>query len=190
MTETKVKTIHQALLEAQKKIEPVVKDATNPYFKSTYATLGGVIGAIKTSLNDAGLTILQPIVGDRVITKVIYTDGQEIVDGGTPIVCSKPNDPQAQGSAITYARRYGLMSLLCLSAEDDDGEKATSHKAEQEVIREVTDPLDPMICAVCGEKLEYKTGTTKAGKNFEGYFCPNFKPTDEKKHTILHFKYL
>ena len=38
-----------------------------------------------------------------------------------------PNDPQAQGSAITYARRYGLMSLLCLSAEDDDGESATTH---------------------------------------------------------------
>ena len=43
-------------------------------------------------------------------------------------------DPQAYGSAITYARRYGLAAIVCLATEDDDGEAAT---------RPVTAPKPP-----------------------------------------------
>jgi len=28
-------------------------------------------------------------------------------------------------------------------------------------------------CAKCGAKLVFRTGTTKAGKTWKGYFCPN-----------------
>jgi hypothetical protein len=38
---------------------------------------------------------------------------------------AKQNDPQAMGSAMTYARRYALGSILNLNIDDDDdGEKA------------------------------------------------------------------
>jgi len=120
------KNIYKALLEAQKKIETITKDATagKGSFSYNYATLEQVMDMIKKPLNDEGISIIQPISESIVITKLVYIDGTEISDNGTPIVCAKPNDPQAQGSAITYARRYGLMSLLCLSTEDDDGVKA------------------------------------------------------------------
>jgi hypothetical protein len=136
------KTIYHALLEAQKKIEPVTKDANNPFYKKSYASLGSVIESVKPALLENGITISQPVRGDKVVTVITYIDGTMIADEGTPIICSKPNDPQAQGSSITYARRYGLMALLCLSTEDDDGEKATVHATTppktNELVREAT----------------------------------------------------
>lgn len=43
----------------------------------------------------------------------------------TKIVSKDPNDPQKQGSAISYAKRYGLQSIFGLPSDDDDGEVAT-----------------------------------------------------------------
>ena len=42
----------------------------------------------------------------------------------TKIVSKDPNDPQKQGSAISYAKRYGLQSIFGLPSDDDDGEIA------------------------------------------------------------------
>lgn len=150
------KTIYERLLNAQKKIEPVTKDANNPFFKSSYATLGQVIATVKDILNDEGIIIVQPIMDNKVYT--ILMGGphleEQIKDGGTDIICSKPNDPQAQGSAITYARRYGLMSLLCLSAEDDDGEKATTHASPTPVKQTIpSQPANLGSCPKCKSPL-------------------------------------
>ena len=40
-----------------------------------------------------------------------------------PLLVSK-NDMQGYGSAVTYGRRYGLMSLAGIAPEDDDGNAA------------------------------------------------------------------
>ncbi len=131
-TSESIVKIAPAYLKAQTEIESVVKDATNPYFKSSYATLIAVIDAIKTKLNKQGIMISQPIMGTVVQTRLTHESGEWFEDDGTPIVCAKINDPQAQGSAITYARRYGLMSMVCLPAEDDDGESAMNRNSTQD----------------------------------------------------------
>ena len=123
--------ITASFLKAQKKIESVIKDQTNPYFKSKYADLTGVIEACKSKLNAEGIIILQPIDGMNVETILIDLSG-EWFSSSTPIVCKEPNNPQALGSAITYAKRYGLQSMVLLPAEDDDGEGA-SNKATNKV---------------------------------------------------------
>lgn len=42
------------------------------------------------------------------------------------------NDPQGYGSAMTYARRYGLSALIGIVTEsDDDGEMASHHEQTQ-----------------------------------------------------------
>lgn len=116
-----------ALLAAQKLMGAAKKGSANPYFKSKYADLGAVLEACKDLLNENGVTILQPHTlnerGKFVETLLLHESG-EWISGETEIVCSKESDPQAQGSAITYARRYGLQSLLSMPAEDDDGEAA------------------------------------------------------------------
>lgn len=116
-----------SLVEAQKEIGSAVKGSTNPYFKSKYADLPAVIDACKEALNKHGIAILQPVEGDKVTTMLVHESGEWMQDEGTPIICTKQNDPQAQGSAITYARRYGLSSMLLIPADDDDGEGATNH---------------------------------------------------------------
>lgn len=135
---TEMNNINQAFLEAQKKIKAVKKDGNNPFFHSRYATLQAVVDNVKDNLNDVGISILQPIMGDKVVTRLLFTDGTCIEDGGTPIVCKAENDPQAQGSAITYARRYGLMSILSLPADDDDAESATTHTPQTPTERKPT----------------------------------------------------
>lgn len=124
ITSPSIATIMPAFLKAQEKMGSAKKGSLNPYFKSKYADLGSVMEVCKDALNENGIAVLQPVIGGSVTTVLLHTSGEYISDEGTPIICSKPNDPQAQGSAITYARRYGLQSMLFIPAEDDDAEKA------------------------------------------------------------------
>lgn len=124
-TSESLKTIGPALLKAQTLMGGATKGASNPYFKSKYADLGAVLEACKELLNTNGIVILQPHVtnemGSFVETTLLHAESGEFVTSATKIVYAKEGDPQAQGSAITYARRYGLQSLLSIPAEDDDG---------------------------------------------------------------------
>jgi len=129
MTET---NIYTDLLKAQKEIEAVGKDDNNPFFNSDYTSLNSTIHACKKALNDNNILVLQPIQssenGVYVCTTLIHTSGEKL-ESKMAIREAKSNDPQAQGSAITYARRYSLKSFLCMTDKDDDGEKAqTSYR--------------------------------------------------------------
>lgn len=130
--------LSKALNKAQAEMGAVKKESANPFFKSKYADLNSVIAAVKGVLNKHGITVLQtqrvkPINGERDLaileTILVHTSGQYI-GSETPIIVAKPNDPQAMGSAISYARRYGLQSLVCLPAEDDDAEGAMVRKSK------------------------------------------------------------
>lgn len=170
--------ITPALLASQKKIEAVEKNASNPFFKSKYADLNSLIEACKTILNSNDILVLQPIIDGHVETRLIHTSG-EWMSSKTKIVSKSENDPQAQGSAITYARRYGLQSMLFMSSEDDDGERATNHKeVDKEEVREPINNLE-VFCERCKSKMVMREGE-KDGKKWTGYFCP--KSTLQDKH--------
>jgi len=139
-TSETTKQISKALLKAQKAMSSAKKDSLNPFFKSNYADLTAVLEAIKEPLNNAGITILQPhhtqVIGDTlhhfVETILLHDESSEYISSITPIICAKQNDPQAFGGAVTYARRYGLQSLVSLPAEDDDGESAMDRSSKPE----------------------------------------------------------
>jgi hypothetical protein len=126
-TSESIVNITKALLTAQRNMEAAVKGSKNPYFKSSYADYNSVLEACKGPLNEVGIVILQPHTTDErgtfVQTILIHESG-EYITSETKVSVKQENDPQALGSAITYARRYGLQSLVSLPAEDDDGEKA------------------------------------------------------------------
>lgn len=124
-----MKNIAKALLEAQKEMGNAIKDSSNPFFKSKYADLNAIREACMPSLNKHGIVVLQPIVhieGKNFVKTVLLHESGETFEGLTEIVYSKTNDAQAQGSGITYARRYGLQSIINVGAEDDDGNKAST----------------------------------------------------------------
>lgn len=124
-SETIIK-LSQALAKAQAEMGGAVKESNNPFFKSSYADLTSVIKAIKEPFANNGLAYVQfPITGEHsmgVVTRIMHESG-EWLESEYLLPLTK-NDPQAAGSAITYARRYSLQSMAGIPAVDDDGEMA------------------------------------------------------------------
>lgn len=124
-----MKHIALALLQAQKKIKNAQKDAKNPHFKSDYATLESVIGAVKDIANDEGILIVQGTgrdeLGDYVNTSLIHAESGESITSKLYLHLDKPT-MQATGSAISYSRRYCLAALFCITQADDDANEASS----------------------------------------------------------------
>jgi hypothetical protein len=119
--------ISQALLQAQSSMGNASKGASNPFFKSSYADLNAIREVVTPALNANKISVLQPttyIDGKAFVQTVLLHESGEYLSSLTEIVVAKANDPQAAGSAISYARRYGLQSFLSVGAVDDDGEKA------------------------------------------------------------------
>jgi len=121
--------IYKALLKAQADIGPVKKDATNPAFKSKYATLQSVLDTIEKPLSDNGLVMLQRlqvgVSGQELLTAIVHAESGESISSVALVVCKDATDPQKIGGAISYFRRYSLLALLGLAPEDDDGNSAS-----------------------------------------------------------------
>ena len=129
----KIDLVFTALAVAQGAIGGAPKDRTNPHFGSAYATLASVIEVAKHPLCDNGLAIVQMtgIVQNKLVlfTMVTHKSGQWI-RFAYPLNPVK-NDPQGQGSALTYARRYSYMSAVGVAPVDDDGEDAMGRNGDQ-----------------------------------------------------------
>ena len=117
-----MKNLALKLLEVQKELGIVLKDADNPFYKTAYASINAYIDAIKPILSKHGIVILQPLTTDGVATLLIDTASGESMQ--TAIKLPEIADPQKMGSAITYFRRYSLQSLFVIKAVDDDGSSA------------------------------------------------------------------
>lgn len=122
-----ISKIAGALLQAQTEMGDAVKGSANPFFKSKFADLNSVREASIPVLNKNKIGVYQPTVyldGKAFVETTLIHESGEWLASETEIVYAKQNDPQGQGSGISYARRYGLQSLLNIGAVDDDGEGA------------------------------------------------------------------
>lgn len=119
--------IWAALAKATAKMPNPKFDSTNPHFKNKFASLKACDAAVKPHLAEAGLAYRQTAEGAELVTYV-YGDGEQEVSRVPLCIVS---DPQKQGSALTYARRYGLCAAFGLVGEDDDdGEQAAKGAQE------------------------------------------------------------
>lgn len=128
MQSASIAALAAALAKAQVAFKPAVKDSANPFFKSNYLSLTGAIDACQGALSLNGLAVSQTLEDGeklRLISTLMHSSG-EWISSHYPVVPVK-NDPQGIGSAITYARRYSLMALVGLAAEDDDGNAASGN---------------------------------------------------------------
>lgn len=122
-----MKNIAKALLEVQKGLDPIHKGRQGYGYK--YADLPAVMSACLDSLNNAGvLVVQQPEKTDKaaacVVTRLIHAESGEEIFGTIEVPhgeIAKMSIAQAYGSAMTYARRYALVSMLGIVTEDDDG---------------------------------------------------------------------
>ena len=135
-TSQNIQDIATALVAAQSEMGNALKGSANPFFKSKYADLNAVREAVIPSLTKHGISVIQPTITrdgrNYVKTVLLHTSGQYI-SGETEILYKEKDNPQAQGSGITYARRYGLQSICNIGAEDDDGNQAAQQPQNQQV---------------------------------------------------------
>ena len=121
-----MKTIYQKLAQAKKEIGAISKDSKNPFYKSKYFDINQLLQHVEPVMEKYGLMIMQPIIEGKVVSLII--DVETGNDCRSEITLTDERDPQKIGSQISYFRRYSLSSLLCLQAQDDDGNKAIPKK--------------------------------------------------------------
>ena len=128
MTNQGGKLIATAFVKAQKEFGPALKSSTNPHFKSKYADLSACVEAVIDALNNNGIGMMQKLyenaTGVSVETIFLHESGETLECGVLHVPASK-QDPQGYGSALTYARRYSLMSACGIAPEGDDGNMAS-----------------------------------------------------------------
>jgi hypothetical protein len=135
MKSNEINELAKGLILFHVKCEGIKKDAKNPFFKSTYASLPKIIEAITEPLAESGLALTMfPIDENSLYCLLMHTSGQWIE--ATYTMKPVKDTPQDKGSCITYARRYCISSILNLQIDDimsdDDGNKA-SGKVEMPV---------------------------------------------------------
>ena len=138
--------VNRALFEVQRKLTPFKRDAENPHFKSSYTDLSTVITTLGFLFQEAGLVhraSLRGMVDGRVCVsiEITHVESGETLESYLEVPVQRPNDPQAIGSAITYARRYGLMALVgAVSEGDDDDANAAAAKPAAQAYQRPTTP--------------------------------------------------
>ena len=165
------------MLKVQKAIKPIPKDETNPAFKNNgkvarYFDINSVVAMLRPVLNEAGLVVTQGLDGGNIVTTVADPDSGEERSWSFPIPAMQ--DVQKLGGAITYLRRYSLVSLFLLEAEDDDGNHASqvAPTAQNQPVQ-ASKPTAPVqaqlgtkVCPGCG-----KSWTPKASYETTCYPC-------------------
>ena len=108
----------------------VGKDATNPHFKNKYASLSNIIEATTPHLNAVGLSIIQLPCESGLETMLLHTSG-EYISSVSLTPCKDASNPQALGSALTYAKRYSYAGALNLNIDEDDDANAATVAPKQ-----------------------------------------------------------
>lgn len=148
-----IESLAKALVEFHKGFAGVAKDGRNGGFKnqqtgqaSAYMTLDGILDTIRKPLADVGLVVIQradtryadladgrrSVQSVEVTTRILHVSG-EWVEGCCEVPVTAPT-AHAIGSAMTYARRYGITALLAISSDaDDDGNGASGVAAQPQV---------------------------------------------------------
>jgi hypothetical protein len=119
-----IKNLAKALVLFQVKVDNIKKDASNPFFKSKYASLSNILDSIKEPLTESGLTVIQLPTDEHELTTIVMHESGEYISSTFKMAPVK-NDPQGLGSVISYQRRYSLSAALLLNVEDDDANHAT-----------------------------------------------------------------
>ena len=218
-TSQELQQLAEALAKAQAELSPVPFDSNNPFYKSRYASLSAVIAEVRKVLPQHGLSIVQTPTSHMefgifyvgVETMLIHDSGEWIKSTvSVPVVATElievftkrfnkdgdayyasPNILQEAGKIITYLRRYGIVSILMLSAEEDidgnepvqqvqpavrkvEAKKSVSEKkSDEKVVDDKKQPSRPY------SPEELKIALNRAAEN------PKLIPGTEKERSIV-----
>jgi hypothetical protein len=132
-----IKELAAALAKAQAAMPAAKFDATNPFLKNKYASLGAIIEAARAPLAANGLSVVQLPTnegeGIGVTTILMHASGEYIESTLSLLVGDEKGKSTAQvaGSVITYLRRYALASVLGIYADEDTDGSAPAKKVDK-----------------------------------------------------------
>jgi hypothetical protein len=137
MTE-KTENIYTRLIAAQTDFKNIRQGNTASAFGSgrgyAYADISDVLEVVRPILSSHGLAVIQKTTteSERVgIETVLYSPEGESISSGLFYVSTAgltQKGAQAYGSALTYARRYSLVSFLGLAYGDKDDDAVEASK--------------------------------------------------------------
>jgi hypothetical protein len=162
-------TLYMKLHRAKMHIGKVVKNATNPHFKRSYADINALLETVEPILHENGLILLQPIKDNVLLTQIIDIDSGQKVESW--LTLPDIQDPQKIISATTYYRRATLQAILSLQAVDDDGNSVTAT---------VKAPKP----SVTDEQFKIALDKIKAGKYTIEKFKENYSLTKEQEEQL------
>jgi len=130
-----------AMVEVQKEIKGMTPNAKNPFFKSKYITLDGILEYIRPILSKSGIWLTQEAKGLEgnfsIVTTLFHISGEFIKTDSLEMTPTKL-DPQTMGSTLTYQKRYQLAALMGISSDvDDDGNHSSGNKTPKEEIKDL-----------------------------------------------------
>lgn len=134
-----IKNISKSLLDFQKKVSPILRDqevsmktAKGGIMAYKFADLASIQNEIIPILNECGLIVIQSPTSEYMLeTTIIHAESEEFISACYKMVPAG-NNPQSQGSTITYQKRYALIAMLNLQIKDDDDAKKGSERTSNE----------------------------------------------------------
>lgn len=156
-------SLASALSAAQAEFKDPYRASTNPHFKSKYADLQSTLAAVRPVLSKHGLAIVQSTTFEAgtllLVTRLLWRDQQVI--GYYPVIPVRA-DPQGYGSAMTYARRYTLASMLGVASDPDDDGNAASETPKAGPVVSLAGILADVDAATTSAALKKSVGAASA----------------------------
>jgi hypothetical protein len=129
-----MKNLTAALIQFQKNVPTIVKDKSNPFFKSKYSDLASVINGVSETLSRCELAVFHRTRiqdGRNVLVTVLAHSSGEMIE--SELFIPEQQDPQKLGSLFTYLKRYSYVAILGIASEDedDDANRASNKHQDQ-----------------------------------------------------------
>lgn len=143
-------------MAAQSNLEAAIKNAANPFLKNKYADIQEVLDKVKTAFHAQNYIIVQEGGADEhgefIDTKLVHSSSNQF--NCKVYLQYKKGDMQSLGGAITYARRYGLLSVTGIPVDDDDGTTAIGKEEAQRKAMERATKLESWLETRCNSKRD------------------------------------
>ena len=149
----------KALSKVQKDLKHAKKDDKGAFGK--YADLASVYEVIRKPLVDNGFSYIHSLTtqenGDHFVDTLLMHETGGTFKTSLPLIITK-RDMQGLGSAITYAKRYGISMIVGLASEEDDGGKgAGTSKGNVNTSTEAKQISNILVYSSSGQVKKCKT---------------------------------
>tara|TARA_R100000951_G_C2619745_1_gene174059 strand:- start:173 stop:760 length:588 start_codon:yes stop_codon:yes gene_type:complete len=157
-------------IAGQSSLETAIKNSSNPFLKNKYADIQEILDKVKSAFHENNYIIVQEggadESGEFIDTKLVHTSGN--LFNCKIYLQYKKGDMQSLGGAITYARRYGLLSVTGIPVDDDDGTSAIGTEAAQAKAMERATKLENWLETKCKSKRDLALQEKNANAVFSG----------------------